>query len=855
MANKMVSQIQSLSTGVSGLTSKINDLYAALEKVNGIAAVAITKTQGAINANGGGEKGLGTSSSRPGTGADKARFTQTQTRTQTSTGVMDNSLAPVSGRYRRDDRDGYYDPYRPTVSDRAGAWTYGKVTGKPTPQGEDSAGLGGLLTGPLKMMMAPLAGAYAGMPDFSATMQTAVGYYQAGLKTPGISRAFLERSTIAAMGRGESSVGAGGMTAALLAGRGYTPGSANYRQALGEVGGAYKYLGIDNAAAASSIAGMHTGSMGANLSQYGITTYNLKTGQDKTMGQISKELMDLMTGGKNVTAEQVQTSFQKGALGANLSTMGFDAAQQEMIRQAMIDLAEGRNPDLATRGAGQDKDKNSNRMLTSAGRANTAQSETMAKAETRMIQGFENAADAIEGFNRFLRKLPGFDLLAQGKGFISGVGGSNMGDAITTFTAVFSSGIKDLLGGITAILRLKPGGGGTSGYGASINNGGPGIGGGSSGYGAGYAVTAGYGAQDPKVWASTGGKHTGVDYQMKEGTPVKAWKDGVVSAVNIGADYGTSVVVDHANGYQSLYGHLSAKDVQVGDAVKEGGRIGKSGKSGKSNGPHLHFEVRHGKNNPVNPASVERSIKRGALGALYGQYASLRPTSEAVTGSAKTTTSSPTGDSASTSSGSTSSGSGAPMGSKDQQAWATTLLTKLGAPVTGTSLKALTAWMRAEGKGWSTSLNRATYNPLNTTLDMPGAVSFNKVGVKAYTSVDQGVEATLATLTGKSADSRGYTAIIESLKNGSSAKDILSAINNSAWRSGQTNDPGYKFPTGGGTSGYGASMPSTSYGTGNKTVNITLKIDKASEDEAIKFAKKVKKYLQDDMDIAMMGSR
>ena len=865
MANKMVSQIQSLSTGVSGLTSKINDLYAALEKVNGIAAVAITKTQGAINANGGGEKGLGTSSSRPGTGADKARFTQTQTKTKTSTGVMDNSLAPVRGRHRRDDRDGYYDPYRPTVSDRVGAWTYGKVTGKPTPQGEDSAGLGGLITGPLKMAMAPLAGAYAGMPDFSATMQTAVGYYQAGLKTPGISRSFLERSTIAAMGRGESSVGAGGMTAALLAGRGYTPGSANYRQALGEVGGAYKYLGIDNAAAASSIAGMHTGSMGANLSQYGITTYNLETGQDKTMGQISKELMDLMTGGKNVTAEQVQTSFQKGALGANLSTMGFDAAQQEMIRQAMIDLAEGRNPDLATRGAGQDKDKNSNRMLTSAGRANTAQSETMAKAEARMIQGFENAADSIETFNRLLRALPGFNLLAQGKGFISGVGGSNMGDAITTFTAVFSSGIKDLIGGITALIKLLPGvGGGTSGYGASINSGGPGIGGGSSGYGAGYAVTAGYGAKDPKVWASTGGKHTGVDYKMKEGTPVKAWKDGVVSAVNIGADYGTSVVVDHANGYQSLYGHLSAKDVKVGDTVKEGGRIGKSGKSGKSNGPHLHFEVRHGKNNPVNPASAAQSVSRGA-GPLGVQYASLRPTSEAVTGSAKTTTSSPAGDSASTSSG-----SGAPMGSKDQQAWATTLLTRLGAPVTDSGLRALTAWMNAEGKGWSTSLNRATYNPLNTTYKMPGAVSFNKVGVKAYTSMEQGVEATLATLTGKSADSRGYTAIIESLKNGSSAKDILNAINNSAWRSGQTNDPGYKFPTGGGTSGYGssitvptgggtsgygASMPSTSYGTGNKTVNITLKIDKASEDEAIKFAKKVKKYLQDDTDIAMMGSR
>jgi hypothetical protein len=209
------------------------------------------------------------------------------------------------------------------------------------------------------------------------------------------------------------------------------------------------------------------------------------------------------------------------------------------------------------------------------------------------------------------------------------------------------------------------------------------------------------------------------------------------------------------------------------------------------------------------------------------------------------------------------------MGSKDQQAWATTLLTKLGAPVTDASLGALTAWMKAEGKGWSTSLNRATYNPLNTTLDMPGAVSFNKVGVKAYTSVDQGVEATLATLTGKSADSRGYTAIIEALKNGNSVTDILSAINNSAWRSGKTGDPGYKFPTGGGTSGYGASITAptgggtSGYGaqvsspaisSGNKTININLKIDKASDEEAIRFAKKIKQYLKDDAEISMMGS-
>lgn len=830
MADPTIQNIQSLTTGVDKLTASVEKLYSSLEKVKGVASSAINQASGAID-NNGGSSHLGSANRRPGVGTDGARFSTYIMPGQSN--MLSNSMAKFS-------------------------------------QFQQSPA-GAVATAGLSLA----AGAYGAIPDLSLTLQRSVGYYQAGLKAPGTNRNQLERATFSAMGGGLSSVGSDAAVAALLAGRGYTPGSKNFLQAAGEVGGAFKYLGIDNAAAASSIAGMQSGAMGANLYQYGIETYDVKTGKDKTMGQISKELMNVMTGGRtDITAADVQSSFQKGALGANLNSMGFDAGQIEIIRQSMIDQVSGKDPDLKKRGNEQGKDTNSNTMLTAAGRLASSQTSLMTKAEDSMIKGFENAADTVETFNRALSKV--IEPLGYLKGLIGGTGGSNAGKGIAGAASALWSLLKKPLGiamiaaggaatatgaGSAVGLPLAVGGaalassGGTSGFGADFEA--KPIGGGTSGYGAGYAVTAGYGAKNPKVWASTGGKHTGVDYEMKEGTPVKAWKDGVVSAVDIGADYGTSVVVDHANGYQSLYGHLSAKDVKVGDVVKEGGRLGKSGQSGKANGPHLHFEVRHGKNNPVNPASA---------GAVSGQYASLRPTSNAVTGGDK-----PTKDysaTSSTSSTSSTSGSGAPMGSKDKKAWATTLLTKLGAPVTDSGLRALTAWMNAEGKGWSTSLNRATYNPLNTTLDMPGAVSFNKVGVKAYTSMEQGLEATLTTLTGKSADSRGYTAIIESLKNGSSTKDILDAINNSAWRSGDIKDPGYKFQ-GGGTSGYGASLPdssstssastdasitASSSSSGNKTVNINLKIDKASDDEAIRFAKKVREYLKNDAEIAMMGS-
>ncbi len=96
--------------------------------------------------------------------------------------------------------------------------------------------------------------------------------------------------------------------------------------------------------------------------------------------------------------------------------------------------------------------------------------------------------------------------------------------------------------------------------------------------------------------------HYGIDIAGKLGYPVYAVDSGVVVYAgwnNWG--YGNVVVIDHGNGWQSLYAHLSRILVQCGQGVAQGDMIGAIGSTGHSTGPHLHFELRHEKYGKVNP--------------------------------------------------------------------------------------------------------------------------------------------------------------------------------------------------------------------------------------------------------------
>ncbi|WP_420036994.1 transglycosylase family protein [Streptomyces sp. cg28] len=90
------------------------------------------------------------------------------------------------------------------------------------------------------------------------------------------------------------------------------------------------------------------------------------------------------------------------------------------------------------------------------------------------------------------------------------------------------------------------------------------------------------------------GYHTGVDFVVPTGTSVKAIEAGTVVSAGWGGSYGYEIVIRHADGKYSQYGHLSALTVKSGQRVVTGQRIARSGSTGNSTGPHLHFEVRTG---------------------------------------------------------------------------------------------------------------------------------------------------------------------------------------------------------------------------------------------------------------------
>lgn len=104
-------------------------------------------------------------------------------------------------------------------------------------------------------------------------------------------------------------------------------------------------------------------------------------------------------------------------------------------------------------------------------------------------------------------------------------------------------------------------------------------------------ITSGFGMRDNPFNRGTREFHEGVDIAAAEGTSVLATADGVVTDVSQEGGYGKFVRLQHADGTESQYSHLSLQQARVGQRVGRGQKIGEIGSTGRSTGPHLDYRL------------------------------------------------------------------------------------------------------------------------------------------------------------------------------------------------------------------------------------------------------------------------
>ena len=606
----VIGNIKAMSSGVSGLTKEVTALNAAVKTLQSTSSTAFKSVNGLLN--GGGQRNLGRGAGAPTIMSNSLSSFSTLTY---APGSMASKMSGViTGATNRVASKMGFETSAEHLTDASAGGGGGGGGG-----GSSTGGILKMIGGAFNMVTAPIQGAYAAAMPTEGIVNRAGSYYQATLRAGiGTSRAGVEAATFKALttnGSGITGIGSDAQVANILAGAGFTagPNNKNYLSAVAQVGGAARYLAMDNSAAAAAIAGLQSGKTAANMYQYGITTMN-NDGTMKSEGEIAKQIMktfaptdakgNSLINGKKITAESINMSYLKGNLGPILEGLGLSSDQQQMIVQSMQDISQGKNPDLSTKttkSGGKGKNENPYDPLY---RSDASQTNVQMYSERNALRGLAASATIIEDFNSSMKVA--IQTMALFKGGKEGLMSSNAGQGISKTVKSFVGGLRDVIDGFIATLEGR--GGGTPGYGGSFTQG-P-RGGGTPSLNSSPVkkgnISAGFG-ETGSIWSSTGNTHQGVDYDVPVGTPVYSVGDGIVSLTTLNPDYGQAIMVDHPNGFSTVYAHLSNKEVSPGTPVYKGTEIGKSGKSGNTTGPSLHFEVRRGLNNVVDPATFPNS--------------------------------------------------------------------------------------------------------------------------------------------------------------------------------------------------------------------------------------------------------
>jgi hypothetical protein len=381
VAKDPISQVSGLNAGLDNTVKKLSSIESALKRLSGLAGTTLKSVTSILTPSVGMGSGLGL-------GTANAQFSN-------GAGGSQGGMMP---------------------------WLYTK---------KGAAAVGGVQFG-----LGVAGGAYDAIPDLGTTIARASGFYTASLRSAGaMNRAGLARATFGALGGGITGPGEDAAASAMLVqGYNYMPGSADFTRAMQEVGGAARYLNMPNATAAQAIGGLHTGAMGGNLYQYGISTFDPKTGRARSTGDIARQLFDRMTQGRQVTAEQMSLSLREGFAGQSLKALGFSQSQQEIFGTMLTNMAAGKR-DIDLENAPFNPDNPNNAQMKIA----TSMTSLMERGTEPMIAGFNNAATAAAALNAQLERLP--DGFFKAKGFVQGMSNTNAGSLVGGIAAGIGAGV------------------------------------------------------------------------------------------------------------------------------------------------------------------------------------------------------------------------------------------------------------------------------------------------------------------------------------------------------------------------------------------------------------------------------
>jgi hypothetical protein len=853
---------------------------------------------------------------------------------------------------------------------------------------EKSGTFSDIMAGSLAAFGAAAAGAYQGTPGVAdAAAYKASTFLPAFTMAGKFNSKATDKRIFDAIGQGASGVfdAQGAASIAAASGFGFNMGKTLDNMLTASSFG-YQMTGMSNQSAMKGQVALHQGTSGVSskLAKIGIFTVG-SNGKPKDMGEIVDDLWARFYGSKSakISAEKFEADLAMGFLGADLAA-GF-GDQPELYTQIIalmrVKVKEGGRAGIR---AGVATGKNSatemakkhgmteyNTPTVASGMANSARSKNIAAGtEAGLMNAFVNSAYIIEDFNNAMVSLtetlgPVAGILYNMKGLQQGVGGSEVGQVVSSVVGAVTSGLK---------MFLAPGGA-VTGPGTSTSDSIPAMLSkdefvvnaraasiiGRDNLNAMNALGHDFGSAfaSPTRHLATGGQAI-VDYASqfvgkvdyidsadtraagKVPNPENGWdcstftqyvlkKFGVNNApglsdgyLNFGTEVGT-----WKKGTFSI-SEAQAKGVQAGDLLvfdSEGGNPGPAG----------HVGFYGGNNDIIEAAGTGKGTRRASLSGWYTDRLvairrasgnTLSAPSGATLGDASTDgagntnilsgapdngarykrdsknlykmasvgadlglgvgsnsrkrdtagmpsyMSSPSGG---TPSGKTPAGTTGPVNvvvdnSLDQSGFASAILRGIGAPTSGVSLEAMMTWMRYEGGHWN---NRFKYNPLNTSQNVSGDDDNDPLGkshINSYDNWQEGVDATLANLRGVGGK---YKPIINALVAGKSKADIYKAIEASPWgthnlpsashgldlqmsKGGlvQTHQNELIFPAEPAQDLRIALREFVSHARkDSQPITINLKIDKASDEEAERFAKKVIKIVENNGRMDRLRSR